>query len=99
MEHNSSHCRPTAGPMSFLLWTLGPDLNNRHRAWHAHRRIVLLNEVENEKDEQAKGDIHYDTENQTSDSYEAYNEGYESNDSVHIFITETDYIEEIATDD
>lgn len=62
-------------------------------------RIILLNEVENEKDEQAKGDIHYDTENQTSDSYEAYNEGYESTDSVHIFITETDYIEEIATDD
>lgn len=64
----------------------------------ATARIVLLNEVENEKDEQAKGDIHYDTENQTSDCYEAYNEGYESNDSVHIFITETDYIEEIVTD-
>lgn len=61
----------------------------------ATARIILLNEVENEKDEQAKGDIHYDTENQTPDSYEAYNEGYEATDSVHIFITETDYIEEI----
>lgn len=62
-------------------------------------RIILLNEVENEKDEQAKGDIHYDTENQTSDCYEAYNEGYESTDGVRIFIAETDYIEEIVTDD
>lgn len=61
-------------------------------------RIVLLNEVEKEKDEQAKGFIHYDTENQTPDSYEAYNEGYEATDGVHIFITETDYIEEIVTD-
>lgn len=59
-------------------------------------RIILLNEVEKEKDEQRKGDIHYDTENQTPDSYEAYNEGYEATDSVHIFISETDYIEEIV---
>lgn len=62
----------------------------------ATARIILQNEIENEKDEQAKGDIHYDTENQTPDSYEAYNEGYEATDSVHIFITETDYIEEIV---
>ena len=62
----------------------------------ATARIILLNEIENEKDEQIKGDIHYDTENQTPDSYEAYNEGYEATDSVHIFITETDYIEEIV---
>lgn len=64
-------------------------------------RIILLNEVKKEKDEQAKGFIHYDTESQppeTPDSYEAYNEGYEATDGVHIFITETDYIEEIVTD-
>lgn len=59
-------------------------------------RTILLKEVEKEKDEQVKGYIHYDTENQTPDSYEAYNEGYEATDSVHIFITETDYIEEIV---
>lgn len=57
-------------------------------------RTILLKEVEKEKDEQEKCHIHYDTENQTPNSYEAYNEGYKAIDSVHIFISETDYIEE-----
>lgn len=59
-------------------------------------KIIFENEVENEKEEQAKGDIVYDTEKQTETSYEAYNEGYEATDGVRIFIAETEYIEKIS---
>jgi len=59
-------------------------------------KIIFENEVEKEKEVQEKGDIVYDTENRTETSYEAYNEGYEATDSVHIFIAETDYIEKIS---
>ncbi len=59
-------------------------------------RIIFENEVENEKEEQVKGDIVYDTEMQTETSYDAYNEGYEANDCVRILIAETDYIEKIS---
>ena len=57
--------------------------------------IILENEIENEKDIQVKGDIHYDTENRTNTAYEAYNDGYESTDGVRIFITEAEYIQKI----
>ena len=59
-------------------------------------KIIFENEVENEKEEQEKGDIVYDTEDKSETSYEAYNEGYEATDSVRIFIAETDYIEKIS---
>jgi len=59
-------------------------------------KIIFENEVENEKEEQAKGDIVYDTENKSETSYEAYNEGYEATDGVRIFIAETNYIEKIS---
>lgn len=59
-------------------------------------KIIFDNEVENEKEEQAKGGIVYDAENKTETSYEAYNEGYEATDGVRIFIAETDYIEKIS---
>lgn len=59
-------------------------------------KIIFENEVEKEKEEQAKGDIVYDTESQTETSYEAYNDGYEATDGVRIFIAETDYIEKIS---
>lgn len=59
-------------------------------------KIIFENEVEKEKEEQAKGDIVYDTENKNETSYEAYNEGYEATDGVRIFIAETDYIEKIS---
>lgn len=59
-------------------------------------KVIFENEVENEKDEQVKGDIVYDTENRTETSYEAYNEGYETMDGVRIYIQETDYVEKIS---
>lgn len=62
-------------------------------------KIAFENEVENEKDTQVKGDIHYDTEEVTATTYHAYNMGYEATDGVTISIEETDYIEEIVTDD
>lgn len=60
-------------------------------------KIIFENEVENEKEEQAKGGIVYDNENKTEASYEAYNDGYvATDDGVRIFIAETDYIEKIS---
>lgn len=49
--------------------------------------------VEAEKELQKKFNIKYDTINEEEDSYEAYNEGYESTDSISFFIDETEEIE------
>lgn len=57
---------------------------------------IFKNEVENEKDIQAKGDIVYDTEEVEDTSYCAYNMGYEATDGVRIFIQEVPFIEKIS---
>lgn len=58
-------------------------------------KIILQNEIENEKEIQEKCCIHYDTVEETETSYEAYNMGYKSDVGVHICIADTHYYDKI----
>lgn len=62
----------------------------------ATAKIIFENEVENEKDVQAKSGIVYDTENCTDTYYEAYNDGYEATDGVRIYIQEAPFYDKIS---
>lgn len=59
-------------------------------------KVIFQNEVENEKDQQAKSGIVYDTEEQNETSYSAYNMGYEATDSVHIYIKDAPFYGKIS---